>query len=248
MFAQEDLPEMEGELRLEEEEWEETFVSQEHFGEDDIGMEKIWQVRTNAKSYVVFRFRNLSTVGVCCISNMSKHDQTFLSLLCHYFVSLCIRYTLRHVGWKPWKPRTACQICQGALSKPQWQSWHSKSTEHTEHTEHTEYTEQQEFPDFNEAIGWAMASDGHRKWPNSGRIGQAVISVSPFRHMTIWLLWLREFPTKLPMILYKGTSKVKTLEDIRHSIRSSIRSVHWIHEWPKLYPVVWMALVIYDVS
>lgn len=40
---QEDLPEMEGELRLEEEEWEETFVSQEHFEEDDIGMEKIWQ-------------------------------------------------------------------------------------------------------------------------------------------------------------------------------------------------------------
>ena len=86
---------MGGELRLEEEEWEETFVSQEHFEEDDIGMEKIWQVRKNAKSYVVFRFRNLSTVGVCCISNMIKHD---LSLLCHYFVSLCIRYTPRHVG------------------------------------------------------------------------------------------------------------------------------------------------------
>ena len=33
--------------------------------------------------------------------------------------------------------------------------------------------------------GWAMASDGHGNWPNIGRIGQAVISVSPFRHMTI---------------------------------------------------------------
>ena len=39
---------MEGELRLEEEEVEETFVSQEPIEEDEIGLEKIWEVRTNA--------------------------------------------------------------------------------------------------------------------------------------------------------------------------------------------------------
>ena len=78
--AQEDLPEMDGELRLEEEEFEETFVS-EHFEEDEIGMERIWQVRM-ANMPTTWLFRNLSTVGVCSISmHISihihiRHDQT----------------------------------------------------------------------------------------------------------------------------------------------------------------------------